>query len=219
MDWLKSLFGLPTTEQLIAEAVVAESRRIREEISLEAEAAKAAEANLQALENAKPTANIVFVDRKMVVKSYNTAFVEDLRKTLGDLTVDKSDDEVVKIFVERENEEYEEPRLDVVHSGITEDGHVQMKLDWNQSFIRHLKQNGIEGETEEDAVNKYLSLITKQAADESGLLDAMDPHAAQREIDEMLAAELDQAAKQVEDAQKATRKAERKTRQYRKRAQ
>jgi hypothetical protein len=224
MEWLKKLFSSqPSTEQLIADAVAAENKRVRIEFEQQAKAEadlkakveiERAELEKQALEidNAKPSANIIFEDRKMIVKSYNVAFVEYLRKTLGDLTVDKTDDEVIKIFVERENEEYEEPRLDVVHSGITEDGRVQMKLDWNRSFIRHLKENGIDAETEEESINRYLSLITKQAAEDSGLLDAMDPFAAQREIDEMLAVELDEAAKQVEQAQRETRKANRKTR-------
>lgn len=214
---LKSFFGFGlSTDERIAAAVEAEGRRVREEFQTDLLAAQKAKEDDDQIENDKPLANIVVVDRKMIVKSYNAAFVEDLRKTLGDLTLDKTDDEVVKLFVDRENEEFEEPRLDVVHSGITEEGQVQMKLDWNRAFIKHLKQNGITADTEEEAVNKYLSLITKQVAEEdTSLFDAMDPHSAQREMDEMLAAELEQAAKQVEDAQRATRKAERQNRKMR----
>lgn len=158
----------------------------------------------------KPSAKIVFANGKMSVESYNQAFIDDLKIKLGDLTVGKTDAQIIDTFLSREELSLEEPRLDVVHSGITEDGRVQMKLDWNASFIKHLKQNGITGDTEEAAVNKYLALITKQAVEEEeSLLDAMDPHAAQREIDEMLAAELDEAAKQVETAQRETRQVKR----------
>lgn len=158
----------------------------------------------------KPSAKMVFIDGKIAVESYNSAFIDDLKTKLGDLTVGKTDDEIIATFMSREELTLEEPRLDVNHSGITEDGRVMMKLDWNASFIKHLKQNGITGDTEEDAVNKYLALITKKVASEdTDLFNTMEPHAAMAEMDEMLAAELDVAAKQVEDAQRETRQAKR----------
>lgn len=157
----------------------------------------------------KPQAKIAFVDGRMRVESYNSAFIDDLKVKMGELTIGKSDDDIVQLFLDREAISIEEPRLDVQHFGITEEGHVQMKLDWNTAFIKHLKQNGIEGETEEMAVNKYLALITKNAAVEEGLLDMMDPMAAAAEMDEMLQVELQEAAKQVEAAQRQSRKANR----------
>lgn len=170
----------------------------------------AAIAELPQQESDKPEAQIIFKDGRMKVESYNQAFIIDLKIKLGDLTINKTDEEIIATFMSREELTLEEPRLDVNHTGITEDGRVQMKLDWNSAFIKHLKQNGITGETEEAAVNKYLALITKQAAVEiEGLLDSMDPNAAMLELDEILAAELDEAAKQVEAAQRQTRQVKR----------
>ena len=66
----------------------------------------------------------------------------------------------MKLFIDRENIEHEDPKLEVKHSGIMEDGQIKIELDWNSAFIRHLAENGITGETEEEAVRAYLELLT-----------------------------------------------------------
>lgn len=161
------------------------------------------------VEDSTPKAEIIFVDGKLLVKSYNSAFVADLRSKHGDLFLNKTDDEVVQLFAQRESIQFEEPKLEVVHSGITEDGRVQMKLDWNQAFIRHLQQNGITAETEEEAVETYLMMIQKKVADQEHMIN-LDPTEAFREMDEIRAVELEEAARQVEEAQRKARKSRRK---------
>lgn len=120
-----------------------------------------------------PWVDIAYVDGKITVRDYNKAFVGQLREKHGDLTDGKSDAEIVKLFHDRENIEHEEPRLEVLHAGIDEDGIVKMKLDWNQSFIRHLRENGIVGETDEEAIEIYLMMLSRDVQPDFGFSKEM----------------------------------------------
>src|ERR1035437_6654668 len=61
-------------------------------------------------------ADLQFSDGKLVVVDYNQGFVLKLRASFGDLIDDTTtDDDIVKLYVERENLEREEPRLEVIH--------------------------------------------------------------------------------------------------------
>ena len=88
----------------------------------------------------KPWADTFYDIESKVVKcrSFNAAFVKKARAELGTVADDKDDLRVVRVYFDRQNIEHEEPRLDVLHTGIDEDGRVKMKLDWNKAFIRHL---------------------------------------------------------------------------------
>jgi len=146
-----------------------------------------------------PWADVRYLDGKMSLQNYNQAFVEMLRHKHGDITEGKDDASVIKLFTDRENIEHEEPKLDVKHSGITEDGRVKMELDWNPAFIRHLADNGIIAETEDEAIQMYLAMLTHQVADDitPDMLskDAVD--SAFHDLDAEAAAELAEAARQV----------------------
>jgi hypothetical protein len=146
-------------------------------------------------------ADINYADGKMIVKAYNKEFVNDLRIRMGDLTDGLGDDDVIKLFSDRENIELEDPKLDVQHLGINDDGKIKMKLDWNPAFIRHLAENGIQAETEDEAVQIYLSLLTHQAAEDiiPEMLSKEDIDAAFHDLDEEARAELDEAARQVQE--------------------
>ena len=150
-----------------------------------------------------PWASIRYVKGRLSVEAYNKAFTDDLRSKLGDLTDDKDDAAVVQLYTDRENIEQEEPRLDVKHSGITDDGRIKMELDWNPSFIKHLAQNGIVAETEDEAVQMYLALLTHDVSDdmlpEGGGVTRDDVDAAFREIEEETKAELEIAAQSIAD--------------------
>lgn len=118
----------------------------------------------------KPKAKLDFDDGKLIVKSYNKAFVDKIRDELGGLSINKTDAEVVKLYSDRENTELEEPRLTVEHMGIDESGKIKMKLDWNRSFIKLLKDKaGIVAENEEDAIQAYLLKLTMDVAEDMGL--------------------------------------------------
>lgn len=116
---------------------------------------------------AKPNAEFKYVDGKLTCVSYNQPFITDLRVKLGSLVDENTpDDAIIKKYIEREELEHEEPRLDVLHTGINDDGSLKIKLDWNRAFINLLKAHGITAETEEDAIKEYLSRMTSKVDDE-----------------------------------------------------
>lgn len=158
----------------------------------------------------EPWADLQFIDGKLKVVDYNPAFVKKLRVQFGDLVTDEtSDDNVVKLYVDRENLEREEPRLEVIHMGIEEDGQLKIKLDWNKAFIDHLKKNGITGETEDEAIKEYLSRLTTQTADEQGelpdVLTRDQINEAFRDLDDELQKELDEAEAQAKKPRRRKR--------------
>lgn len=160
---------------------------------------------------AEPWADLQFLNGKLVVVDYNDPFVKNLRATLGDLVDDEtSDDVVVQLYVDRENLEREEPRLEILHMGIEEDGQLKIKLDWNKAFIDHLRKNGIVGETEDDAIKAYLSRLTTETADIEGelgdVLTRDQINEAFRDIDNVAQRELDDAAASVKNAKKPRRR-------------
>lgn len=159
----------------------------------------------------EPWADLQFSDGKLIVVDYNQAFVTKLRTSFGDL-IDESttDDDIVKLYVDRENVNREEPRLEVLHMGIEEDGQLKIKLDWNKAFIDHLNKNGITGETEDEAIKAYLARLTTETADVEGeLTDVMSRekiNEAFRDIDNETQRELDEASAQIKTKNRRKRK-------------
>lgn len=96
------------------------------------------------------------------IPNYNHAYVRDLRARLPEeLTQTATNAEVIQLWIDRYNHERVEPRLEVVHAGVDQDGRIRMKLDWNQTFIRMLQERGIQGESDEEMVETYLSMVTR----------------------------------------------------------
>lgn len=139
----------------------------------------------------------------IVVKGYNKAFIQSLRKDYGYIADSKTDEELIDIFAKRENSYQEEPRLDVHHAGINSDGSVRVELDWNTSFIRHLEEHGIVGETEDEAIQMYLSLVTKNFVENAESEDIRE------QLESEIAAELDIAASQIKEAMSRTERRKR----------
>jgi hypothetical protein len=148
------------------------------------------------------------IDGKMSVEDYNKSFADNLKKRFGDQLIDgKTDDQIVELYISRENIQYEEPFLEVKHSGITDDGRIKMEMDWNTAFIKHLAANGIEAETEEEAVQKYLSLLTSNALEHEGVSE--EDAELRDQLEAETQAELEIAAQQLMDSfaeKKQTRK-------------
>lgn len=159
----------------------------------------------------EPWADLQYSDGKLVVVDYNQAFVSKLRASFGDLIDDTtSDDSIVKLYVDRENLDREEPKLEVLHMGIGEDGQLKIKLDWNKAFIDHLHRNGISGETEDEAIKEYLSRLTTETADNQGelsdVLSRDQINEAFRDIDNVAQRELDEAATQIKTTRRRGRR-------------
>jgi len=152
---------------------------------------------------AKPWADFQYDAQtsKLVIKNYNEAFVQKLRNDLGTVAEGKPDEKVVQLYGDRETLEHEEPKLEVLHMGVDENGHVKMKLDWNKAFIDHIAKHGFASESEEESVQAYLASLTIDVAEEQGLqaraptLDGL--REAFQEIEKTAAEELREAADQV----------------------
>lgn len=98
---------------------------------------------------------------KLEVLDYNAAYAAKLKTELGEEVVGlKTDAEVVKLWVERYNYERETPRLEVVHGDVGPDGNINIKLEWNDAFIKMLKEFGLEAATEDDLIRLYLARVT-----------------------------------------------------------
>lgn len=163
-----------------------------------------------------PWADLQFIDGEMKAINYNKAFVDKIRGKLDNMFIDdKTDQQIVDLFYSRETLELEEPQLDVKHAGIDENGRIKMELDWNSAFIKHLAENGIQAESEEETIQLYLSLITHQTSEDiiPEMLSVEDVDAAFHDLDQEAQAELEEAARQVQEKAAGVKKSRQRSRQ------
>jgi hypothetical protein len=116
----------------------------------------------------KPWVDVTYGVSGLNVRAWNQAYVSLATAKIPDhARKDWSEADLVLNFVKDPEKKYPEaPRLDIVHMGLERDGVAKVKLDWNTEFILHLQENGISAETEEEAVQIYLQLLTAKKFDE-----------------------------------------------------
>lgn len=65
-----------------------------------------------------------------------------------------------------------EPWIDIRGYSQEVDGRLKIELDWNDAFIEQCKREGLSGSSDEQIIQKYLSLLThnidQQIQDQSG---------------------------------------------------
>ena len=114
-------------------------------------------------------------DGKLIVREYNSGYVQGLRAELKDAIHGiMTDEDVVKLWVDRYNYERETPRLEVVHGEVSVDGRINVKLEWNDAFIKMLQAAGVEGESEDDMIRVYLASVTSKVDREVAEADEVD---------------------------------------------
>jgi hypothetical protein len=109
--------------------------------------------------------NVISNTKKLITNELNN---EELIKSIG-INVEKAN---TKRFVEeydikiRELEEEErkmynssEPWVNVFSRGHDIERGIELKIFWNPAFIKYLKDHGIEGDTEEAAVQDWLAML------------------------------------------------------------
>jgi hypothetical protein len=64
--------------------------------------------------------------------------------------------------------ESKEPFVEIVSQTFSEEGGVQLKLDWNSAFVKYLKENGFTGVTDETIVDNWLVSLSNQRLAEGG---------------------------------------------------
>lgn len=115
-----------------------------------------------------PWVSAKYATTGLVIDGWNQAYVglatsvvpEHARKDWDEATL------VTNYMKDPQKKYPEAPRLDIVHMGLERDGIAKVKLDWNTEFILHLADNGISAETEEEAVQLYLQMLTAKKFDE-----------------------------------------------------
>lgn len=159
MKWLTDLFGGEERQRLQREA---------EELRKQATDMAALAARLkEQLDASVPRADEVIENGVLTVTNWNAGYAAAKRAALPpDLVVGMTDEAVVKMWVDRRNLELEEPKLEVVHSDITVDGQVTLKLEWNTAFIRLLQARGFVGDSEDELVQAYLHQVTRKTDEE-----------------------------------------------------
>ena len=72
-----------------------------------------------------------------------------IRKLIG-----KDDPEMAEKLSDR-------PWVKIVSEGIDPEKGIKIELDWNDAFIKHLRENNITGTSDEQVIQKYLALLLK----------------------------------------------------------
>ena len=54
-----------------------------------------------------------------------------------------------------------EPWVNLVGGEIDPEKGIKVKLEWNEAFVKMLRQNGIQGTSDEEIVQRWLALVTK----------------------------------------------------------
>lgn len=122
-----------------------------------------------------PWSDQATIDGKLVVKDYNASYVQTLRAELKDAIHGvMTDADVVKLWVDRYNYERETPWLEVVHGEVSPEGRVNVKLEWNDAFIKMLRDAGVEGESEDDMIRVYLASVTSRVDSDIAQADDVD---------------------------------------------
>jgi hypothetical protein len=59
-----------------------------------------------------------------------------------------------------------EPWVDIV--GIAEDPEkgIRIELDWNNAFVKHLRENGYKGADDETVVQRYVAVLARSVAED-----------------------------------------------------
>lgn len=61
-----------------------------------------------------------------------------------------------------------EPFVEIISQTFSEEGGVQLRLDWNKPFIDYLKKNGVTGPTDEAIVDNWLIALSRDRIAEGG---------------------------------------------------
>jgi hypothetical protein len=101
----------------------------------------------------------------------------ELEEKLAELNADTAEDgEIAKLAVKLKNEEISQSAYDKKVAGIKGEPYVNVvkmginpanaqagfvELDWNDEFVKMLQENGFEGRSDEDIVNKWFNDVCR----------------------------------------------------------
>lgn len=115
------------------------------------------------------------IDGKLVISDFNASYAQKLRDELKDAVHGvMTDEDIVKLWTDRYNFERETPHLEIVHGEVNAEGRINVKLEWNDAFIRMLRDAGVEGESEDDMIRVYLASVTSKVDQDIADADDVD---------------------------------------------
>lgn len=87
------------------------------------------------------------------------------REILNELRSDKEAKEEKQRKKEEERSK-EDPHVEI--KGMVHDPKkgIRIELDWNDAFIKHLRDNGFDGPDDDAVVQKYIAILAKQVAED-----------------------------------------------------
>ena len=122
-----------------------------------------------------PWANIKHqADGSITISDFNHTFVKSVTEKLpSELIENKFDNEIVELWVNRYNLQFESPKLTVVHGKVSENENIELNISWNKAFITQLRSLGFNGDSDEDIIHMYLNSMSNQhkESDENDLED------------------------------------------------
>lgn len=67
---------------------------------------------------------------------------------------------------EEEDHAKEDPHVEIKGIVVDSEKGIKITLDWNDAFIKHLRDNGFDGADDDAVVQKYIAILAKQVADD-----------------------------------------------------
>ncbi|HCT29956.1 MAG TPA: hypothetical protein DIW31_04320 [Bacteroidales bacterium] len=92
--------------------------------------------------------------------------LERVKAALHELTKKAPKEEKEEIDTKDTKEDSEEPWVEVVACGLDPIKGLHYELNWNDAFIRYLRQSGYTGSADETIVGKWMVDLWKQTSDE-----------------------------------------------------
>jgi hypothetical protein len=68
-------------------------------------------------------------------------------------------------LVRKKKKASSDPYIEIISEGIDSVGRIKIEFDWNTAFILHLRNNGFEGTSEEEIIQKWFQAITLSHSD------------------------------------------------------
>lgn len=120
-------------------------------------------------QDASNTPDLSQAERERLYAEFKSRVIEDL-KTEEDKRRDalikkrEEDKESYRKYVETMKESTD-PWVDILGIVHTEQG-VRIELEWNDAFVQYLRSNGLTGVEEEAVVQKWVTLLLRDMADD-----------------------------------------------------
>ena len=64
-----------------------------------------------------------------------------------------------------------EPWMELVAISANEKGQIKIELEWNDAFVKQLRENGFVGPDDETVMQRYVAVLARDVADDMTIVD------------------------------------------------